>query len=304
MGSEILSELSISLFNTIPDPFLVISEDGVYLEVLGGTERSLYDDAKSLKGKNMFDFLEPEFANFFMGKITETLKGNTLNCFEYELQTEQVDLTEKNGPGGLQWFEARMYPLPSPYKGKRAVTVMLINISERKMLHKRLNELSYLDPLTAIANRRFFLERITEELQRYLINRVSVHVLLCDIDHFKFINDQYGHLAGDFVLKEFTALARSVFSVSHTIARFGGDEFVVSVVGLTSEQVMKKCDQLKQIVQDHAFVFEGQVMYIKICIGVSQVSSYDTDISKLIGRADKALYQAKETGRNKVVFIA
>jgi diguanylate cyclase (GGDEF)-like protein/PAS domain S-box-containing protein len=298
-----LSELSISLFNTIPDPFLVISEDGVYLEVLGGTERSLYDDAHSLKGRNLFDFLEPEFANFFMSKIIETLNGKTLNCFEYELQTEQVDLTTKNGPGGLQWFEARMYPFPSLYKGHRAVTVMLINISERKLLHQRLNDLSYLDPLTAIANRRFFLERITEELQRFLINRVSVHVLLCDIDHFKNINDNYGHLAGDQVLKEFTSIAKSIFSVSHTIARFGGDEFVISVVGLTSEQVMQKCEQLRQAVQDYPFTYEKQTMNIQVCIGVSEVSAYDADISKLIGRADNALYQAKETGRNKVVFL-
>ncbi|AEV29602.1 PAS domain S-box/diguanylate cyclase (GGDEF) domain-containing protein [Sphaerochaeta pleomorpha str. Grapes] len=303
MESENLSELSLSLFNTIPDPFLVISEDGIYLEVFGGTERTLYDDAHTLKGRNLFDFLEPEFARFFMDKITETLKGNTLNCFEYELQTEQVDLPDKNGPGGLQWFEARMYPLPSPYKGYRAVTAMLINISERKILHQRLNDLSYLDPLTAIANRRFFLERITEELQRYLINRVSVHVLLCDIDHFKNINDNHGHLAGDYVLKEFTSIAKSVFSVSHTIARFGGDEFVISVVGLTTEQVMQRCEQLRQSVQDHPFVYENQTMNIQVCIGVSEVSSYDTDISKLIGRADKALYLAKETGRNKVIFL-
>ena len=303
MEAEVLSELSLSLFNMIPDPFFVISEDGTYLEVFGGTERSLYDDARSLKGRNLFDFLAPEFAHFFMGKITETLKGTTLNCFEYELQTEQVDIPQKNGPGGLQWFEARMYPLPSRYMGHRAVSAVLINISERKLLHQRLNDLSYLDPLTAIANRRFFLERITEELQRFLINRVSVHVLLCDIDHFKYINDNYGHLAGDQVLKEFTTIAKSVFSVSHTIARFGGDEFVISIVGLNTEQVLQKCEQLRKAVQDHQFIYENQTMHIQVCIGVSEVCSYDTDISKLIGRADKALYQAKETGRNKVVFL-
>ncbi|WP_320128940.1 diguanylate cyclase [uncultured Sphaerochaeta sp.] len=303
MKEDDLSELSISLFNMIPDPFLVVSEDGIYLEVLGGTERTLYDDASSLKNRNIHDFLDPEFVSFFMGKVTQTLQGTTLNCFEYQLQTDRVDIPEQNGPGGLQWFEARMYPMKKPYKGHRAVSVLLINISERKMLHQRLNELSYLDPLTAIANRRFFLERVTEELQCFLINQVPVHVLLCDIDHFKFINDNFGHLAGDQVLKDFALIAKEIFDLSHTLARFGGDEFVISVVGLRTDQILQKCEALRLAVQNHQFLYENKRIYVHVCIGVSEITMYDTDISKLIGRADKALYQAKETGRNKVVFL-
>jgi diguanylate cyclase (GGDEF)-like protein len=303
MENEEMNELSKSLFNTIADPFLVISEEGDYLEVLGGTERSLYDEGSALKGRNIYDFLEPEFARFFMEKVNETLRGNSLNCFEYELQTDQVGLSTKNGPGGVQWFEARMYPLPRPYMGHNAVTVMLINISKRKLLDQRLADLSYLDPLTAIANRRFFLERITEELQRFLINRIPVHVLLCDIDRFKVVNDNYGHLAGDFILKEFTEIAKRLFSGSHTIARFGGDEFVISVVGLTTEAVLSRCEELRKTVETHPFDFEGDLIEVRVCIGISKVSTFDNDISKLIGRADKALYEAKETGRNKVVFL-
>ena len=159
MEQPLLTDLSISLLNTIPDPFFIIAEDGTYLEVLGGTERSLYDDGKPMKGKNIYEFMEKDFSDYFIGKIRQTLAGNVLNCFEYQLETDRVSLPELNGPGGVQWFEARMYPMPKPYMGHRAVTVMIINITERRLLQQRLKDLSYLEPpLLLLANRRYSMD--------------------------------------------------------------------------------------------------------------------------------------------------
>lgn len=302
MESSFLSDLSMSLFNTIPDPFLIISEEGTYLEVLGGTERTLYDDGKPMKGKNIYQFMEKEFADFFMQKIRETLTGNILNCFEYQLETNKVALPQFNGPGGMQWFEARMYPMPNPYQGNRIVTVMIINITERKMLQQRLKELSYLDPLTALANRRYFMERITEELEDYYAKGTHVHVLLCDIDHFKEINDLYGHLAGDSVLKGFASVVRQILKHTHTIARFGGDEFIISLVGMTTVQVLEKSNELRLAVQDNLFMYEKERIPVCISIGVAAASAHTGDIDGLVGLADKALYEAKKQGRNRVVL--
>lgn len=303
MEFEALSDLSISLFNTIPDPFFVISEDGVYLEVLGGTERSLYDDGAPLRGRNIYEFMEKDFADFFMDHIRHTLQGTTLNCFDYQLETGKVDLPQLNGPGGIQWFEARMYPMHKPYQGHRAVTVMIINITERRILQQRLRELSYLDPLTSLANRRYFLERVTEELREHHLNGTSVHVMLCDIDHFKAVNDTFGHLAGDFVLKEFANVVKQVLKQTHTIARFGGDEFVISLVGMTTEQVMQKCEQLRIAVQEYSFMYEGHRLFVQVSIGLSQVIEAEIEVNSLIGRADRALYMAKENGRNQVMLL-
>ena len=302
MESSFLSDLSMSLFNTIPDPFLIISEEGTYLEVLGGTERTLYDDGKPMKGKNIYQFMEKKFADFFMQKIRETLTGNILNCFEYQLETNKVVLPQFNGPGGMQWFEARMYPMPNPYQGNRVVTVMIINITERKMLQQRLRELSYLDPLTTLANRRYFMERIAEELEDHYAKGTSVHVLLCDIDHFKEINDRYGHLAGDAVLKGFASLVRQILKHTHTIARFGGDEFIISLVGMTTVQVLEKSNELRLAVQDNLFMYEEERIPVFISIGVATASSHTGDIDGLVGLADKALYEAKKQGRNRVVL--
>lgn len=303
MEHTFLSDLSVSLFNTIPDPFLVISEDGVYLEVLGGTERSLYDDGTPLKGKNIYEFMEKAFADYFMDQLHKTLGGKTLNCFEYQLQTERVVLPELNGPGGQQWFEARMFPMENLYLGHRAVTVMIINITERKLLHQRLSELSYLDPLTSLANRRYFMERISEELEEHYAKGTSVHVLLCDIDHFKSINDRYGHLAGDAILKGFATIVRKVLKQTHTIARFGGDEFIISLVNMTNEQVLEKSNELRLAIQDYPFDYEGKQISVCISIGVATASNEVNDITALVGCADKALYEAKKQGRNRVVIL-
>lgn len=302
MESPFLSDLSMSLFNTIPDPFFIISEDGTYLEVLGGTERSLYDDGKPMKGKNIYQFMEKEFSDFFMHKIRETLTGCTLNCFEYQLETNKVVLPTFNGPGGMQWFEARMFPMPNPYLGHRAVTVMIINITDRKVLQQRLRELSYLDPLTSLANRRYFMERIAEELEEHYAKGTPVHVLLCDLDHFKLINDLYGHLAGDSVLKGFASVVNQVLKHSHTIARFGGDEFIISLVGMTTVQVLEKSNELRLAVQEHQFMYEGVRIPVCISTGVAAASSHTEDIDGLVGLADKALYIAKKQGRNRVVL--
>ena len=303
MESSFLSDLSISLFNTIPDPFFIISEDGTYLEVLGGTERTLYDDGKPMKGKNIYQFMEKDFSDYFVGKIQETLAGNILKCFEYQLETDKVDLPQLNGPGGMQWFEARMFPMPNPYLGYRAVTVMVINITERKVLQQRLRELSYLDPLTSLANRRYFMERIAEELEDHYAKGTTVHVLLCDIDHFKLINDLYGHLAGDAILKGFASVVNQILKHTHTIARFGGDEFIISLVGMTTEQVVDKSNELRLAVQESLFLYEEVRIPVCISIGVAAACSRANDINGLVGWADKALYEAKKQGRNRVVLL-
>ncbi|MBI9094105.1 MAG: GGDEF domain-containing protein [Sphaerochaeta sp.] len=303
MESSFLTDLSLSLFNTIPDPFFIITEEGTYLEVLGGTERTLYDDGKPMKGKNIYQFMEKAFADFFMQKIRETLSGDILNCFEYQLATDKVDLPTFNGPGGMQWFEARMYPMPNPYQGYRVVTAMIINITERKVLQKRLRELSYLDPLTSLANRRYFMERIAEELEDHYAKGTSVHVLLCDLDHFKLVNDLYGHLAGDAILKDFASVVHQVLKHTHTIARLGGDEFIISLVGMPTTQVVEMSNELRLAVQEHQFMYEGISIPVCSSIGVAAASTLSKDIDDLVGWADKALYKAKKQGRNRVVLF-
>lgn len=294
-----LAELLYSLFNTIPDPFFVIAEDGTYLEVFGGTERTLYDDGKPMKGKNIYEFMPKQFADFYMAHIRHTLETNTLNTFDYQLDTDQVILPEQGGPGGVQWFETRMHPLKTPLFGHRAVTVMIINITERRQLQLKLQELSYEDPLTGLYNRRYFIERVRLHLQ----DAGSAHIMICDIDDFKHINDRWGHLAGDTVLFEFGKLATQLTQNEQTVSRFGGDEFVIVLTGYSDDEAYELAQRLRRCVEEHRFSYQGESIDVRISVGVAALTSADWAKSELIEEADRALYEAKISGKNQVRFF-
>jgi diguanylate cyclase (GGDEF)-like protein/PAS domain S-box-containing protein len=292
-----------NLLKSIADPFFIISEDGTYLDVFGGTERTLYDDAETLKGRNIYDFMERDFAEFFMEQVKRTLDGKAMNSFEYQLATETVDGIPKNGPGGTQWFEARMYPLDRLYEGHRAVTSLILNITERKQLQQKLRELSYQDSLTKIYNRRFFFERFSDQLELYTQDKMPLSVVILDVDHFKEINDGYGHFAGDHVLKQLVSLIQALVGKEINLARFGGDEFIFSLEGYSIQRSMDLAEDLHYKVQHNAFSFGQTPIPLTISIGLSDVTLFDTDTASIIARADKALYMAKTQGRNRVVRL-
>ncbi|MGH0052799.1 MAG: GGDEF domain-containing protein [Sphaerochaetaceae bacterium] len=298
--SSLLNDLSRSLFNTIPDPFFVVGEDGMYLEVLGGTERTLYDDGIPLRGQNIYTFMPKMFADLFMEQVRHTLDIGRLNTFDYQLETDDVSFTTKNGPGGMQWFEARMYPLERPYKGQRAVTVMIINITERRNLHKQLRDLSNIDPLTGLYNRRYFLQRVSLHLRE----AGQAHILICDIDHFKVINDTHGHLAGDAVLQEFANRAKEVVKHSKAIARYGGDEFVVAVTNKSDDEAVAIAEELRIQVARKPFLYQDLQLNVHISVGIARIQGPDFFPTSLISKADIALYKAKEAGRNQVCLFS
>jgi diguanylate cyclase (GGDEF)-like protein len=192
-----------------------------------------------------------------------------------------------------------MFPLQTPYKGQRAVTAQIINITERRNLHKKLRELSYIDPLTGLYNRRYFLERV----RMHLMEKGRAHIMLCDIDRFKDVNDQYGHLAGDAVLKEFAAIAKEVLKHNHAIARLGGDEFVMALTDMTDEEAFAMGESLRKQVEKTPFHYQTQVLSIHISIGIARLSYQDLEKSELIADADRALYQAKASGKNRVCLF-
>ncbi len=296
---ENLAELLYSLFNTIPDPFFVIAEDGTYLEVFGGTERSLYDDGKPMKGQNIYDFMPTEFADFYMEHVRLALETNTLSTFDYQLDTDKVILPESSGPGGVQWFETRMHPLKTRFMGHRAVTAMIINITERRQLHRQLQELSWEDPLTGLYNRRYFLERVRLHLQE----SGSAHIMICDIDDFKYINDHWGHLAGDAVLMEFGKVATYLLQSEQTVSRFGGDEFVIALTGYTDDDALALGEHLRRRVEEHPFAYQHYTFSVRVSIGIAPLISADYAKSELIAEADQALYLAKAAGKNQVRFF-
>jgi diguanylate cyclase (GGDEF)-like protein len=157
------------------------------------------------------------------------------------------------------------------------------------------------DRLTGLWNRGMILDHLDRELKKARRNSVPVSVLMADIDHFKAINDTYGHAVGDFVLRQTAERLRSVLRESDAVGRYGGEEFlhVLSACGVAA--AAEAGERLRRAVQAQPIVIgEGKPLEVTVSVGLAASRPGFTDASAIISAADKALYLAKANGRNRV----
>lgn len=176
------------------------------------------------------------------------------------------------------------------------------DISQQVSLERSLERLAYSDPLTGLANRRHFDVLAGREIKRLQREGGALTALALDIDHFKSINDRYGHDGGDEVLKSLAGIGRQLLRGTDILARFGGEEFNVLLPGATSEQGLAKAEALREALADAAVTLStGEQVYCTVSIGVATLENPDKQqLPALLKRADEALYQAKRSGRNRV----
>lgn len=168
--------------------------------------------------------------------------------------------------------------------------------------HDRLQRLAALDPLTGIYNRRFGLGRLHEEFGRAVRNSTPLGVLLFDIDHFKNVNDTYGHLVGDRVLKSICTIARSsMLREGDVLLRYGGEEFVVVLPAASDYDIRIVAERLRKSVEDSSLSDGAKTVRVTISIGGAAYPDHNVeDETALLRLSDEALYRAKNSGRNRV----
>lgn len=170
------------------------------------------------------------------------------------------------------------------------------------LIHDRLQRLAAVDPLTGIYNRRFGLARLKEEFKRSVRQTNPLGLLLFDLDHFKNINDTYGHLVGDRILIRIAKTAQSVMREGDILLRFGGEEFLAVLPGASKEDAREIGERIRRKVEETSLVDGDQTIRVTISVGVSAFPELDVeDENRLIDLADQALYAAKTSGRNRVV---
>lgn len=157
------------------------------------------------------------------------------------------------------------------------------------------------DELTGVYNRRAGMARLREELARSRRHGRTLSIAMADIDKFKDINDTYGHLAGDKVLKHVAQSLKSQLRECDLVIRFGGEEFLIVLPDTDEKQAMQPLDRIRHRLSFSATRFENQKIRCSISMGIAQVFPEETDIIDAISRADQALYCAKQFGRNRVV---
>jgi diguanylate cyclase (GGDEF)-like protein/PAS domain S-box-containing protein len=174
--------------------------------------------------------------------------------------------------------------------------LLIAEIADRKKAEEMLREMSEKDYLTMIFNRRKFFELLGLEIEKASRYDRPLSLIIFDIDHFKAVNDTYGHIAGDAVLKSTATTVESVLRKSDIFARYGGEEFVILSPETTIDGALAIAEKVRASVEEH--IFERGVR-ITLSAGVAEWSPGDTELS-FIGRADRMLYSAKEAGRNRV----
>ena len=175
------------------------------------------------------------------------------------------------------------------------------DISERKTLESELTRLAITDPLTGAFNRRYLVDTGAREAERARRYGSPFSILVIDIDFFKNVNDSYGHSVGDATLQALTQLGRKMLRGSDCFGRMGGEEFAVLLPQADLERAHQLADRMRLAVQRMEIATPKGPISITISIGVAQLSGPETRFDETLIRADKALYVAKQTGRNKVV---
>jgi diguanylate cyclase (GGDEF)-like protein/PAS domain S-box-containing protein len=185
--------------------------------------------------------------------------------------------------------------------GIEAVLVALTDITGRKEMEANLERLASTDPLTGLVNRAHFFTLAKGEIRRARRHGRPLAVIMADIDHFKRINDTYGHGEGDRALASFADLCRTLVRAEDTIARLGGEEFALLLPETDAAQAVALANRLRAAVEE--LHLGGLPAPLTISIGISQFLAAETTVDAALSRADQALYAAKRSGRNRVVHF-
>lgn len=212
----------------------------------------------------------------------------------------------------IQFGEALLGTIAVSVSGEDSDAEALVDLMSRELggplkivgLVEHSQRLALYDPLTGIMNRRAFLTQVVSEMERETADQEPLLLVLLDVDHFKVINDTHGHNAGDMVLRELGGLLTTVLTTKSTVARWGGEEFVLAFRSTHESQGLTVAEQIRTTVEQHAMQDDrGQRMSVTVSLGVAARLRSES-LENLVERADRAMYSAKVNGRNRVEWAA
>jgi two-component system, cell cycle response regulator len=182
-------------------------------------------------------------------------------------------------------------------------TILKFTFQDRldESFQRRMYESALRDGLTKAFNKKYFLDRLEREFRFARRHRQPLSLVMIDVDHFKKVNDQHGHLAGDAVLQSLAAHIGALIRSEDVFARYGGEEFAIICRATEVGGAVAFADRVRVSVQEGAFSFEGNPLPITISLGVAGITADQSDYVALVAAADQALLNAKTAGRNRVV---
>ena len=283
-----------AFINAMPNLSFIYDDQGRYLEILANEPELLLAKADELKGNLLKDVMPAEEAGSILSAIQRAIETGKTQVIEYKIPVLS---------GEERWFEGRISSMGKFSDGHSRVVCIAIDITDRVQLYQETQRLATQDPLTGCFNRRHFMVLAKQELQRVARYKRPVSLVMLDIDHFKNFNDQYGHPAGDQLLRALVNLCQKHLRNVDILARYGGEEFVILLPETDSDAVILTSERLRKGIEKMEVVTSQGSQSVTVSMGAA---SFDTpskqslNVEVLIKHADQALYKAKDAGRNCV----
>ena len=227
-----------------------------------------------------------------------------MECFEEKQKCLGLPLYRSQNLVGYLFAllpQNRTFPEIKPYA--EIFTSEFSFALERARLLKEVEELSLFDGLTGVYRRQQFDRRLQEETVRAKSFKTTYCLMILDLDHFKRLNDTYGHLFGDSVLKRLGAILKQCIYETDFVARYGGEEFVVILPRADAEGVLRKAERIRQTLEAETFSEGDGAVKVTVSAGIAHYPRDGENPEEVLRRADEALYAAKSGGRNRVVDV-
>ncbi|MEJ2765431.1 diguanylate cyclase [Photobacterium sp. MCCC 1A19761] len=294
------SSLLNTIFEASSDPIGLYNEHGIYVGCNEPFARALGFTQATLLGKSAADVLEPDKWEEFQESDRQVLReGKTVKTDDYVILEDGTPI----------WYEMVKTPYRDPTDGVPGVLVMARDVTERRMAEQQLadaimelQEMSFVDSLTKVANRRYFDEQLRKLWHGHIREQKPLTLILCDIDSFKAFNDNYGHQQGDYALREVAKVFRDVIRrETDEVARYGGEEFAFLLPNTNPEGGLVVAEKVHRQLAAQGIVhaYSDVDDKLTVSLGIATVTPLPTqDYGDLVEMADIALYKAKAAGRN------
>jgi len=275
-----------TLWENSPDAIIIIHPDG---KILRANAKALQffgmSGRISMDGLNVFDAILPEDQNRARTNIGRVAMNEELQEAEYKLNTPD---------GSLLWRSIRTKLLSGPKDEEKKILIVLRDITDQKNMEEHLRSLAVTDDLTGLYNRRGFALAAEQELRHAFRRKEELTLLFFDIDNLKMINDTFGHIEGDKVIKSAAMALRSIFRESDIVARWGGDEFVVLALDVPNGRVPVLLERLEKGLKQYNEL-NADSYALMFSLGIA---NYDSEkpfnLSEMVRIADKMMYKDKQ----------
>jgi diguanylate cyclase len=196
-----------------------------------------------------------------------------------------------------------MCPIRDDNNAITHICITVQDVTELADYEKRLIEMNLKDGLTGAFNRRFLTQRLEEEFERHRRYARSLSLLMIDIDHFKHVNDTYGHQIGDLILKSVASEILIIMRKVDLLIRYGGEEFCCILPETNLDSAMVMAERIRRTIEKKVHEYDQQKIQITVSVGVHEFKGNLDSADTLLKKADEALYLAKDAGRNKVIAV-